>query len=236
MSTSLFAEKINIAVAANVSYAMEDIKKAFSKYHPEIQVNVILGGSGKLTSQIKNGAPYGLFMSANMIYPEALYMKNIAITKPVVYAQGALAYLSAQTQDFTLGALVLLESEKIQRIAIANPKTAPYGVAAIDVLKNLKVYEKVKSKLVYGESVAQTVAYSVTAADIGIIAKSALYSTPMASYKEGINWVSIDPTLYRHINQGIVLIDPGKSYRAFYDFILSPEVSKIFKKYGYITP
>ena len=229
------AEKINIAVAANVSYAMEDIKKAFAKDHPEIQVNVILGGSGKLTSQIKNGAPYGLFMSANMIYPEALYEDKIAITKPVVYAQGALVYLSAQTQDFTQGT-ALLESEKIQKIAIANPKTAPYGVAAVEALKNLQVYEKVKSKLVYGESIAQTVAYAVTAADLGIIAKSALYSRPMASYKEGINWVSIDPTLYSPINQGMVLIDAGKSYRAFYDFILSPEVTEIFKKYGYITP
>jgi len=235
MNSSLFAEKINVAVAANVSYAIEDIKKAFAKDHPEIQVNVILGGSGKLTSQIKNGAPYGLFMSANMLYPEVLYADKIAITKPVVYAQGALVYLSAQTQDFTQGA-ALLESEKIQKIAIANPKTAPYGVATVQALKNLKVYEKIKSKLVYGESVAQTVAYSVTAADIGIIAKSALYSSAMASYKEGINWVSIDPALYKPINQGIVLINSGKSYRAFYDFILSPEVAKIFKQYGYITP
>ena len=235
MNAVLFAEKINVAVAANVSYAIEDIKKAFVKTHPEIQVNVILGGSGKLTAQIKHGAPYGLFMSANMIYPQALYDEKIAITKPVVYAQGALAYLSVHAQDFTQGA-VLLESKSIRKIAIANPKTAPYGVAAVEALKNAKVYEKVRSKFVYGESIAQTVAYAVTAADIGIIAKSALYSKTMASYKEGINWVSVDPTLYQPINQGIVLISDERAYRAFYDFILSNEVAEIFKKYGYMIP
>ncbi len=235
MGSTLCAEKINIAVAANVSYAIEDIKKAFSKEHPDIQVNVILGGSGKLTAQIKHGAPYGLFMSANMIYPQALYDEKIAITKPVVYAQGALVYLSVRPQDLSQGAVVL-ESEKIQRIAIANPKTAPYGVAAVEALKNAKVYEKVRSKFVYGESIAQTVAYAVTAADIGIIAKSALYSKTMASYKEGVNWVSVDPTLYKPINQGIVLINTEGAYRTFYDFILSKKVAEIFKKYGYMLP
>ena len=231
----LVAGEINIAVAANVSYAIEDIKKAFAKVHPEVKVNVILGGSGKLTAQIRHGAPYGLFMSANMIYPQALYDAKIAINRPVVYTQGALAYLSVRPQDFSQGATVL-EDAKIQRIAIANPKTAPYGVATIEALKNAKVYKKIKSKFVYGESIAQTVAYTVTAADIGIVAKSSLYSKTMAAYKEGINWTSVDPSLYAPIKQGIVLIDSGKDYKAFYDFILSEEAARIFKKYGYITP
>ena len=235
MQSHLFAEKINVAVAANVSYAIEEIKSAFAKEYPDIQVNVILGGSGKLATQIKHGAPYGLFMSANMRYPQALYDDKIAITKPVVYAQGALAYLSVHPQDFS-HAEAVLESKKIRRIAIANPKTAPYGVAAVAVLKNMKVYEKVKPKLVYGESIAQTVAYAVTAADIGIVAKSALYSTKMVAYKEGVNWVSINPALYQPIKQGIVLMDGATSYRAFYNFILSKQVAEIFKKYGYTTP
>ena len=235
VTKGLFADTINIAVAANVSYAIEDIKRAFTKVHPEIKVNVILGGSGKLTAQIRHGAPYGLFMSANMIYPQALYDAKIAIKAPVVYAQGALAYLSVHPQDFSQP-MQLLKDKKIRRIAIANPKTAPYGVAAVEALKNAKVYKAVRSKFVYGESITQTVAYTVNAADIGIVAKSSLYSAAMHSYKEGVHWASVNPTLYQAIEQGVVLINANKSYQAFYNFVLSKEAAGIFKHYGYITP
>ena len=238
MQSILSAETITIAVAANVSYAMDDLKKAFVKTAPETEVRVILGGSGKLTAQISNGAPYGLFMSANMAYPEALYKAKVATTKPVVYAKGALAYLSVKPQDFFKGAK-LLTSEKIRRIAIANPKTAPYGLAAVEALKHAGVYEAVKSKFVYGESVSQTVSYATTAADIGIVAKSALYSANMAQYKEGIHWKALEPKLYSPIKQGMVLLKAGEknpSYRAFYDFMLSKPAQDILKQYGYLLP
>lgn len=238
LQSILSADTITIAVAANVSYAMDDLKKAFAKTAPETEVRVILGGSGKLMVQISNGAPYGLFMSADMAYPEALYKAKIATTKPVVYAKGALAYLSVKPQDFSEGAK-LLTSEKIRRIAIANPKTAPYGLAAVEALKHAGVYEAVKSKFVYGESVSQTVSYAITAADIGIVAKSSLYSVHMAQYKEGTNWKAVYPKLYTPIKQGIVLLKTGEknpSYRAFYDFMLSKPAQEILQRYGYLTP
>jgi len=233
---SLSAKSINIAVAANVSYAIDELKHEFMKLNPDIEVRVILGSSGKLTAQITKGAPYGLFMSANMNYPDALYKNNIATTKPIVYAQGTLAFLSVKKQDFSLG-LKLLKSKNIKQIAIANPKTAPYGAATIQALKNLNIYNDVKSKFIYGESISQTVSYTVTAADIGIIAKSSLYSPRMSQYKKGVNWVSLDTTLYTPIKQGIVLLKYSKNskeYKAFYDFILSAKAKEILKKYGYI--
>jgi len=236
ISSLLQASTINVAVAANVSYAIDELKAAFHKINHDINVRVTLGSSGKLTAQITRGAPYGLFMSANMKYPEALFAKNIAITKPTIYAKGALAYLSVKKQDFSLG-INLLKSEKIRRIAIANPKTAPYGKATVEALKNARIYKDIESKFVYGESISQTVSYAVTAADIGIIAKSSLYSSRMSRFKEGINWVSFDSKLYTPIEQGIVLLKFSKNaqeYRAFYDFILSEEAKVIFKKYGYI--
>ena len=232
----LNAQTINIAVAANVSYVIDELKTEFLKIHPDIKVQVTLGSSGKLTVQIKNGAPYGLFMSANMKYPEALYSEQIAITKPAVYAQGALAYLSVSKRDFSKG-VNLLKEKTIKRIAIANPKTAPYGIAAFEALKNAEVYEDIKSKFVYGESISQTVTYAVMAADIGIIAKSSLYSSKMTQYKEGVNWISVDLKLFTPIKQGIVLLKVSKNvtaYRDFYDFILSKKAKIIFKKYGYI--
>jgi len=231
----LKAGEINIAVAANVSYAVDELKAEFAKSNPDTKIQVTLGSSGKLTAQIKNGAPYGLFISANMKYPEALYHDKIAITKPVVYAQGGLAYLSTKSRDFSQG-IDLLKNDKIIKIAIANPKTAPYGKAAVEALKNAKIYDEIKSKFVYGESITQTVSYAIMAADIGLIAKSSLYSSKMSRYKEGINWSSVDPKLYTPIQQGIVLLkksDDDKAYRAFYDFMLSDKAKVIFKKYGY---
>jgi len=232
----LTAGEITIAVAANVSYAIDELKAEFAKANPDTKVQVTLGSSGKLTAQIKNGAPYGLFMSANMKYPQALYDEKIAITKPIVYAQGALAYLSVKKQDFSKG-IVLLKEDKVVKIAIANPKTAPYGKAAVEALKNANIYNAVKSKFVYGESISQTVSYVVMAADIGLIAKSSLYSPKMRKYIENVNWSPVDPSLYTPTHQGIVLLkysEGNKAYRAFYDFILSDKAKVIFKKYGYI--
>ncbi len=235
--TTLSAGDINIAVAANVSYAIETLKLEFAKTHPNIKVQVTLGSSGKLTAQIKNGAPYGLFMAANMKYPSSLYNDKIATTEPVVYAQGALAYLSITKHDYLKG-IELLKSDEIKKIAIANPKTAPYGKAAIEALKNGKIYDTVKKKFVYAESISQTVTYAITAADIGLVAKSSLYSDKMKSYKEGINWAAVDSQLYTPIKQGIVLLKNGEhnpEYKAFYDFILSQKAKEIFQAYGYIV-
>lgn len=235
MSSLVFAGKINISVAANVSYAIEELKAEFIKTNLDTQVIVILGSSGKLAAQIKNGAPYGLFMSADMKYPQTLFDDKIAITRPIVYARGGLAYLSAKEQDFSAG-MQFLKNKNIRKIAIANPRTAPYGKASIEAMKNAKVYEQVKDKFVFAESISQTVSYAVTAADIGLISKSSLYSSKMKQYKENVNWMSIDESLYTSIEQGIVLLKyaQGKiEYQAFYDFILSSKGKKILQRYGY---
>lgn len=232
---TLSAGEITIAVAANVSYAIEALKKEFNLLYPETKVQVILGSSGKLTAQIKHGAPYGLFMSADMKYPEALYNDKIAVTKPVVYAQGALAFLSVKEKHYDAN-MTVLKSEDIKKIAIANPQTAPYGVAAVEALKNVGIYEELKEKFVYGESVSQTVTYATSAADIGIIAKSSLFSPQMAHFKEGINWSDVNETCYTPIDQGMVILKKGEGnaeVKAFYDFILSPKAKEVLKNFGY---
>jgi len=233
----LHGENINIAVAANVSYAMDDIKKEFKKLYPNVNLKVTLGSSGKLTAQIKNGAPYQLFMSANMKYPKVLYNEKIAITKPVVYAQGLLAILSNNQKNFQKG-IEIIDSNLIKKIAIANPKTAPYGKASVEAIKNAHLYKKSQSKFIYAESISQTVSYTVIAADIGFIAKSSLYSSKMSKYKEHINWEEVDSNLYNPIKQGIVILKNGQNnsdVKAFYDFILSSKAQKIFKDYGYLV-
>jgi len=231
----LSAGEISIAVAANVSYAIEALKKEFMILHPETNIQVILGSSGKLTAQIKHAAPYDLFMSADMKYPDALYKEKMAVTKPVVYAQGALALLSVKVQNYC-AEMYVLKSPDVKKIAIANPKTAPYGVAAVEALKNAKLYEKLKDKFVYGESISQTVTYATTAADIGIIAKSSLYSPQMSHFKEAIHWSDVDENLYTPIDQGMVILKRGEGnveVKTFYDFMLSFRAKEILKAFGY---
>ncbi|MCK5854326.1 MAG: molybdate ABC transporter substrate-binding protein [Sulfurovaceae bacterium] len=238
LTTYLQSKTIKIAVAANVSYAIDELKKEFNILYPDTKVQIILGGTGKLFAQIQHNAPYDILMAANMIYPEKLYKDGKAITRPLVYAQGSLAYLSSKKYDLSKGMELVLD-KSIKKIAIANPKLAPYGMATVEALKNAKLYEKIKSKFVYGDSISQTVAYATKATDLGFIAKSSLFSPRMAHFKEGVDWKDIDPKLYTPIDQGIVLLKYGEKNAeasAFYTFILSKKAKNIFEKFGYTVP
>lgn len=237
ISSTLASNEITIAVASNVSYAIKPLVKAFEKIHPKTKVRVILGSSGKLTAQIMHGAPYDLLMSADMKYPKKLEAAKLTRGKPIVYAQGVLAILSQKKRNYC-AEIFVLKSPDIDKIAIANPKTAPYGIAAIEALKNAKLYPKVKKKFVYSESISQTVTYATTAADIGIVAKSSLYAPQMFQYKEAIHWSEIDASLYTPIEQGMVMLRSTKkaeNIKAFYTFMLSTKAKEILKSYGYVV-
>jgi len=238
LTTATFAGKINVAIAANVSYAINELKEEFSKLYPDIKVDVTLGGTGKLVAQIKHNAPYDMLLSANMDYPKALYESGEAITRPLVYAEGSLVYLSKKERDFSK-VLELLKSDEIKRIAVANPKTAPYGKATFEALEKAGVLEQVKPKFVYAESISQTVTYAMKAADIGFIAKSTLFAPKMKKFKEQKNWVDVDPKLYTPISQGVVILKRGEGnaeVSAFYAFLFFKRAKAIFEKYGYGVP
>ena len=237
LASSIFANTITVAVAANVSYAINELVAEFNKTNPDTKVQVTLGSSGKFTAQIESGAPFDVFMSADMKFPKSLFEKGLATTEPALYAQGSLAMLSSKELDFSKG-INLITDANIAKIAVANPKTAPYGTAAVEAMKNANVLDKVESKFVYAESISQAVTYATTAADVGFIAKSSLYDEKMAKYKENINWVSVDPSLYTAIDQGIVVLKNTKeeaSAKAFYDFILGEKAKEIFIKFGYLV-
>lgn len=232
------AGQVRVALAANVSYAMPALTKVFAREHPEITIQTTVSGSGKLATQIHSGAPYDLFLSANMAYPQKLFDAGLTFAAPRVYAQGALAYLSNRPRDFSQGITVLTDPS-IHSIAVANPKTAPYGKAAFEALEKAGLLQTLRPKLVFGESIAQTVAYATHAADIGLVGKSALFAPQMKRYKEGKNWADVDPALYRPIDQGMVLLKKAanpKEARIFYDFLLSKPAREIFTHYGYRLP
>jgi len=238
LSASVLAGEISVAVAANLSDVIEVFKAEFAKTNPNTKVNTVLGASGKFTTQIKAGAPFDLFLSADMTFPESLYAEKLAVTKPIVYASGALAMMSTRGLDLSKGIGIITDA-KVEKIALANPKTAPYGAASIEAFKNAGIYDKVESKLVFGESISQAVQFATTAADVGFVHKSAFYSESMKKYKEGKDWVNVDTKLYTPIAQGIVLLKQAENNaeaKAFYDFVLNAKAKQIFQDYGYLVP
>jgi len=173
-----------------------------------------------------------------MDYPNTLYKEGFALTKAWIYAQGALAILSSKPRNYC-AELFVIKDPDIHKIAIANPKTAPYGIATVEALKKSRLYQKIKDKLVYGESISQTLIYATSVADIGIIAKSALFSPKLSQYKEAIHWHEIDTRLYTPIDQGMVILKRAKdntAVKAFYDFMKSPKAKEILSAYGYTIP
>lgn len=235
MFSMLQASSIKVAVSANVSYAIDELRQEFLSSHPDTKIDTIVASTGKLTTQIIHGAPYDMLLGANVAYPQKLYDMHIAITKPVVYAKGALIYLTRKDYDLS-NPLALLQSKDIHKIAIANPKTAPYGIASVEALKNAKVFTQLKSKFIYGESISQTLTYTLRATDIGIVAKSSIYS-PKLHIKD-MNYKDVDTSLYTPINQAMVLLKhakDSKEAREFYEFLQTPKAKEIFQKYGYIS-
>lgn len=235
---SLYAGEINIAAAANLSYAIEDLRASFQGLHPEIEIKITLGGTGKLTAQVMHGAPYDLLMAADMFYPQKLYANGLTIDKPKVYAKGALALLGTQEQNLSMGLKLLLKNT-IQKIAIANPKTAPYGRASFEALRCIGVLEQIKGKFVYGESIAQTLLYTTRAADVGLVALSSLHAPQMKQYRKDIHWIEVPKKLYTPISQSVVLLksaQKSKEAKIFYDFIFSAPAREVFAKYGYTMP
>jgi len=226
-SVYIFASEIYVAAASNISYSMHEIVKRFNKDHPYIKVKLIYSSSGKLTAQIMHFAPYDLFLSADMKYPKYLYKRGFALTKPEVYAKGSLALFSIKEKNLSNFKEALKNASSI---AIANPKTAPYGKAALEAIKNAGLYESVKDKLIFAETVGAVIPYTLNSADVGIVALSSMYSEKMKKYK---NFHKVPDNLYTPIKQGIVLLKDKKDARMFYMFILSDRARKIFKKYGY---
>lgn len=233
-SFSFSYAKINIAIASNMVYAIEELKKEFNKEFPNIKVLVNIGSSGSLFAQIKNRAPYDIFMSANMKYPDTLYKDNLTLDKTKVYAKGKLSLFTIKNID--LKNIQILKNKDIKKIAIANPKTAPYGKAAFESLNNSKIYKNIKSKLLYAQNISQTITYTIKGADIGLVAKSSLYSPILKRYKYTSK--DIEQKLYTPIKQGMVILKNSKNIkeaRFFYEFILSKKAKKILKNYGYLV-
>ena len=229
------SKNITIACASNVQFAMEEICSEFEKEHG-LSTSLIIASSGKLTAQILEGAPYDIFISADMKFPNEVYKQGFALQKPQLYAYGQLAIVS--TKPMIKADLHNLENSQIKHIAIANPKIAPYGIAAEQALRYYGYYEKLKDKLVFGESISQTNQFvSTGAAEIGFTS----YSSVKAFKSKDISYfLAFEEGSYTAIEQGVVQImqkkkDPTEA-KMFYLFLFSEKAKEIFKNYGYKLP
>lgn len=223
---------LTIATAANMQFAMEMLIQAFTD-ETGISCEMVVSSSGKLTAQIEEGAPFDLFISADMKYPTRLYEKGLSTAAPEVYAYGKLVLWTMA--DGLQPSIEILSDENIHHLALANPRTAPYGVAAMEVLSHYQLLEPLQKKLVYGESIAQTNQFIITkAAEVGFTAKSVVLSPQMKGKGQ---WIDIGMSLYDPIAQGVIILKRAELNRSaaqqFYDFLFSNKAKEMLTEFGY---
>jgi molybdate transport system substrate-binding protein len=237
LGNQLFAQPLRIAVAANAQGLIKKLQTDFKK-RTGIATEVIIGSSGKLSTQIKNGAPYDLFLSADTNFPDQLYTDGFGLKKPTIYALGSLIICGSNKLAINNWQNILI-AKQVKRIAIANPNTAPYGKAALESLTFYKLNEKVKSKLIQGESISQVNTYLQTGAvSIGFTTEAFLYEN---ATKSKLKWARIDQNSYHPIAQAAIILKHAKTAHLaeatkFFDYLSSPAARKIINSNGYHLP
>ncbi|MBV8051011.1 MAG: molybdate ABC transporter substrate-binding protein [Acidobacteriaceae bacterium] len=227
--------QITVAAASDLQFAIQDIVVRFEKESGKT-VKVTYGSSGNFFQQLENGAPFDMFFSANLDYAKNL--ESAGLTEPGTYyeyAKGKIVlWVPNQSRiDLNSGMKALLDPS-IKKIAIANPRHAPYGRAAIAAMQKQSIYDKVKDKLVLGENISQTATFVVSgSADIGIVALSLVLSPGM---KAKGRYTEVPTNDYSPIEQACVILRSSKDKRTahqFLDFIKTPEIGDLLRSYGF---
>jgi molybdate transport system substrate-binding protein len=230
---NLWAETIKVFVASSAKLAMTDITNEFKKSNPNDEIVLTFSATGKAYAQFSNGFDYDIFMAADSKHPAKIVSNGLAISKPEIYAMGAVALYSNDKELIKQG-INALKSDKVKHISIANPKVAPYGVAATEILASYGLTQTTASKIVMGDNIAQSVQFVDSgAADIGLVAYSLLKETqPKGEY------MVIDKSKYSPMEQSFVLTKYAKGKplaTKFASFITSKGSKDVFKKYGFET-
>ncbi len=231
---------VTVAAAADLKFALEEINRAFTNANPTITVRVSYGSSGNFFTQLSSRAPFDLFLSADMDYPRKLVEQGLAGKDTLFqYAVGRIVVWVPKDSKLDLDKLGMkaLLDPTVRKIAIANPKHAPYGRAAEAAMKKLEVYDLAKDQLVLGENIAQTAQYVESgAADVGILALS--LATAPAMQDKGRYW-EVPLTDYPRMDQGGVMLTWARDVEAsgaLRAFLLSDAGRNVLKKYGFSMP
>ena len=238
VSVCCSAEELSVAAAADLNFAMKQIAQ---QYHHDTGNTLLLsfGSSGNFFIQIQNGAPFDLFFSADIGYPQKLEQAGLTESGTLYrYAVGKIVLWVPNNSklDLSKGANVLLDPS-IRKIAIANPAHAPYGRAAEEALKNAGIYDRVKDKLVLGENISQTAQFVETGnAEMGILAQSLAMAPTMRTQGK---FIEVPATLYRPIEQAAVVLKTSRKKsvaEAFLQYLHRPAIQQILAKYGFTAP
>ena len=233
-------KQLRIAAASDLKFALDELVPAFRKTHVTAEIVVTTGNSGQLYAQISNGAPFDLFLSADVEYARQVARSGAATADgEFLYARGYLVLWRLNDSPISMDPdrLNSLSNPEVKTIAVANPKTAPYGRAAIEALRSLEIYAAIEPKLVYADSVAHAAQMAESgAADVGFIAQSLARSKKVR--EQGVA-VAIPSDLYQPIIQGgVILASAGdrKLAAEFRDFLRSGEGRSILKEFGFDEP
>lgn len=224
---------LTVSAAADLVYAFTDLGKAFEQ-ETGIPVVFNFGSTGQLAQQIEQGAPVDLFAAANISFVEELAQKGRVLPDTVaLYARGRITLWTRADSPLRVETIEDLAQPAVQRIAIANPDHAPYGIAAREALQSAGLWEAVQPKLVLGENVRQTLQYAETGdVDVAIVALS------LSVQVEG-RWTLIPQELHAPIDQALAVVADSPNQdaaRAFADFINGPTGRPIMRHYGFILP
>lgn len=225
-------ERVNVAAAADLRYALNDIITIAQDANPDSEFAVTYGSSGQFLQQIVNGAPFDLYLSADRAFPQQLVDEGLA-TDPFRYAIGRLVLWvpEGSSLDPRDGLSVLSDA---RRISIANPEHAPYGRAAVSAMETAGVYDALADRLVLGENVAQAAEFVLTGnADAGIVALSMVLSDPL---RDVGTWWEIPVDTFPTIDQGGALITDSAGARALRDILTGPQGRDILARYGFTLP
>lgn len=232
------SDTLTIAAASDLTLCLEDLNAAFKITHPRIDIKTVTGSSGNFLAQIKNGAPFDVFLSADMSYPKELVEEHLADESSLtLYATGHIVLWSMNPSvDVTKG-LSILKDGPVKKFAIANPDVAPYGRAAKAALVGAGLWSQVQSKAVFGENIAQTAQFVQTGnVDAGIVALSLVMAPKMSG--EGMYYRIADDQ-YPTLEQGAVITAYGTVNplaKAYIDFLRSKEARDVLDRYGFLLP
>jgi molybdate transport system substrate-binding protein len=226
-------QKLAIAAAADLNFALPEIARQFRTARPAVELEIAYGSSGNFLAQISNGAPFDVFLSADVEYPRKLASAGVTAGNPVfTYAVGRLVVWVPAASP--LDPATALRDPSLRHLAIANPQHAPYGRAAQAALRTLGLYASVEPKLVLGENIAQTLQFVESgAADAGIVAMSLALAPPVRA--RGRYW-EIPPDAYPRMEQGGIILKDSAAARDFRGFLLSSGGRRILRQYGFLVP
>ncbi|MBW0000796.1 MAG: molybdate ABC transporter substrate-binding protein [Verrucomicrobia bacterium] len=233
-------ETLTVAAAADLTYCLPEVDQAFQGQHAGVEVRLSTGSSGNFFAQIQNGAPFDVFLSADLHYPQELIKSGDAIPDSVfIYGSGRLVLWTNKPQavDLTRGLEALRDTRTVQKVAIANPEHAPYGRAAKAALQKAGLWDEIQPRLVVGENIAQTLQYVETQnADVGLVALALVLSPRLGGTGK---YAEVDDRLYPPLNQAAVITRHGSEKavaKAYLEFLRSTAARGIFDKYGFKPP